>query len=251
MKNFLKKKIFKVNSRARVYLYTITLFFSIIFICIIYISHQNRAFINNEIKQNYYYILPVFQNQNLDFETDSSITKFVNNKVSFNHLSYVPDNLEYVSSSYVSDSKWNSSLRYEANLALQDMAKDFYNTFWKKMLVVSAYRSYSYQVWIKAWWCSDIFCAKAWFSEHQTWLAVDLWEATSREEFLSKQNLAIYFDWMKKNAYKYWFNNSYQKWLEVDWYNIEPWHWRYLWYSLAKELYDNNQTYAEYYHTKN
>jgi LAS superfamily LD-carboxypeptidase LdcB len=52
---------------------------------------------------------------------------------------------------------------------------------------------------------------------------------------------------MKENAYRYGFHNTYQKWVKVDWYEIEPWHWRYLWISLAKKLYDENITFAEYY----
>nr|MDD3720370.1 M15 family metallopeptidase [Candidatus Gracilibacteria bacterium] len=250
MKNIFKKKLFKVNSKVRVYVYIFTIFFTIIFLCIIYLSHQNRILLNT-IK--YYY--PVVNNSKiiteLDFQNDDSITKFVNNKVSFNNLSYIPSDLESISSTYVFDSKGNSRLRSEANLALQNMAKDFYNYFGKKIVVVSAYRSYLYQVGIKAGGCSDIFCAKAGFSEHQTGLAVDLWEASSKEEFLSKQELVTYFNWLKNNAYKYGFNNSYQKGLEVDGYNIEPWHWRYLGLPLAKKLYDNNQTFAEYYHSNN
>jgi LAS superfamily LD-carboxypeptidase LdcB len=37
-------------------------------------------------------------------------------------------------------------LRSEANLALQQMAKDFFDKFSEKIVVVSAYRSYDYQV---------------------------------------------------------------------------------------------------------
>ena len=40
-------------------------------------------------------------------------------------------------------------------------------------------------------------------SEHQTGLAIDLFEACSKAEFLSKADLSNYFDWLNKNAYKY------------------------------------------------
>ena len=113
--------------------------------------------------------------------------------------------------------------------------------------MVSAYRSYYYQVWIKRRWCSDLFCAKAWYSEHQSGLAIDLFETTSQKEFLSKPELKKYFIWLNENAYKYGFNNSYKNGKVIDWYAIEPWHWRYLWKEFAKELYEKNMTYWQYY----
>ncbi|MGB2111323.1 MAG: hypothetical protein ACPHY8_05900, partial [Patescibacteria group bacterium] len=42
---------------------------------------------------------------NADLESDDSITKFVNSKVSFNDKSYVPSNLVKFSSQYVADGK--------------------------------------------------------------------------------------------------------------------------------------------------
>lgn len=247
LSKFLKKKIFKTNSKIRIYLYLFSIFFVLIFLYTIYTSHQNRNIINS-IKYYYNQNIYVVDENRIDFISDSSLTKFVNNIISFNKLSYLPESLVYVSSKYVGDSKWNSRLRSEANEELQKMANDFYETFGEKIIVVSAYRSYEYQVGIKSRWCSDLLCAKAWFSEHQTWLAFDLWETTTKEEFLSKPNLVIYFNWLKKNAHKYWFHNTYQKGLKVDWYLTEPWHWRYLWKNLAEELYNNNQTLAEYYY---
>jgi D-alanyl-D-alanine carboxypeptidase len=178
---------------------------------------------------------------------DSSITKFVNDKIHFTKIDYSPDDLVSIKWEYIIDTKWNQLLRNEANEYLQKMSLDFYKEFKVKLKIVSAYRSYDYQVWIKKRWCSDIFCAKPGYSEHQSWLAIDIFEATSEKEFLAKDDLKKYFDWMKKNAHKYWFHNSYQKWKYVDWYAVEPWHWRYLWVELAKELFEKNMTYAEYY----
>lgn len=95
-------------------------------------------------------------------------------------------------------------------------------------------------------WCSDKFCAKAWFSEHQSWLAIDIFQTTTKEEFLLNDNLKLYFNWLNENAYKYWFHNSYQKGIVIDWYLEEPWHRRYLWKDLAKELLDQKITFWEF-----
>jgi D-alanyl-D-alanine carboxypeptidase len=62
--------------------------------------------------------------------------------------------------------------------------------------------------------------------------------------------LKKYYKWLDENAYKYGFHNTYQKWLEIDWYEIEPWHWRYMWVELATYLKDNNLTIAEFYFNK-
>jgi D-alanyl-D-alanine carboxypeptidase len=158
----------------------------------------------------------------------------------------MPSDLELLSWYYVVDFKWNSELRLEANIALENLAKDFFQVFWEKIKVVSAYRSYNYQQWIKANWCSDLFCANPWYSEHQTWLAIDLWEASNEKDFLSNKKYAEYFEWMKENAYKYGFHNTYQKWVEIDWYAVEPWHWRYVGVDLARMLFENKTTIAEY-----
>jgi len=59
-------------------------------------------------------------------------------------------------------------------------------------------------------------------------LAVDIFDASTRQEFLANSLYKKYLEWMKENAHKYGFHNSYQKGLEIDGYDIEPWHWRYL-----------------------
>ena len=84
-------------------------------------------------------------------------------------------------------------------------------------------------------------CAIPWASEHQAWLALDL-GVNNR----SLDNAT--FQWLKDNAYKYWFHNTYQKGLEVDGQVVEPWHWRYVWLELAKELHDQNLSFAEWYY---
>lgn len=188
-----------------------------------------------------------FTPETLDFTSDNSLTRYVDSNISFRGKQYIPENLEFLQSAYVADSKGWQKIRREANEALQSLAKQFYETFWKKILVVSAYRSYEYQVWIKQRGCPDSLCAKPWYSEHQMGLAVDLWEATTKDEFLSKPVLKKYYDWLDKNAHLYGFHNSYQKWIEIDTYHEEPWHWRYVWADLASFLHAEDKTFSEYY----
>ncbi len=179
---------------------------------------------------------------------DDSIVKFVTSNKSFNNIFYTPKNLVKISSNYIIDSKWwTQVLKKVANDNLQLMAEHFFNDIWEKIVVVSAYRSYEYQKWIKSRWCPDNLCAKAGYSEHQSWLAVDFWDTSTNYAWKSNNKLQKYYNWLFENAHKYGFHNTYQKWLNIDWYEIEPWHWRYVWKELAIHLKENNLTIAEYY----
>ena len=187
----------------------------------------------------------------IDFITDDSLTKFVNNKISFEMKSYIPEDLVSIKSEYIYDTKWNWKLREIANLALQDMWKEFKDYFSKKLSVISSYRSYKYQKWIKDRLCPDNLCAKAGYSEHQSWLAVDFFSASNNYTWKNDKKLQKYYLWFKENSHKYGFTNTYQKWLEVDWYEIEPWHWRYVWKKIALYLKEKNITFAEFYKINN
>lgn len=186
-----------------------------------------------------------------DLYKDSSITKYVDNKVHYNNLEYIPENLVDLKWKYLIDIKNNQKVRKIMLDNLEKLSKDFYNTFNKKLKIVSAYRGYKYQKWIKDRGCSDIFCANAGYSEHQSGLAVDFWEATEEKRFKENEELKTYFNWMKGNWAKYGFTNTYQKWIKIDWYSVEPWHWRYVWVELATYLKKEDITFAEFYYKNN
>lgn len=190
--------------------------------------------------------------KSLDLKTDNSLQTFVTSNISFNDKTYIPKNLVNISWAYIYDSKWwTQKLRIEAKEWLDLLSKAFYENFSRKLVIVSAYRSYEYQVWIKSRGCPDNLCAKAWFSEHQTWLAFDIFEASSDMDWKNNKTLISYYKWLDENAHLYWFHNTYQKWLKIDGYEIEPWHWRYLWVELSTYLYENNLTFAEFYRELN
>jgi len=182
---------------------------------------------------------------------DESLQKFVSPDVPFYELSYAPENLISIDNEYVIDRKWNWQLRAQALAALYRMSEVFYWEFETEIVLVSTYRSYNYQKWIKDRGCPDELCAKAGHSEHQTWLAIDLWEASTNALFLSNQNYKEYFEWLQVNAHRFGYHNSYQKGLDVDGYVKEPWHWRYVWADLASILKEQNLTLTEYYSLKN
>lgn len=211
------------------------------------LQKNNITKIENQTKK----VITKAQNKTeTDFFSDNSITKYVSPKNSFSDLKYFPNDLIEINSQNITKSKKSLKLRKEAFLNLEEMAVDFKKEFNKNLIVISAFRSYEYQIAIKKWNCSDNFCAKPWFSEHQTWLAIDFFETTTKEEFLSKKNLKKYFEWLNKNWYKYGFINTYKKSKEIDWYELEPWHRRYVWKEFAWELQENNLSFWEYFNKK-
>lgn len=182
-----------------------------------------------------------------DYTSDDSITKFVWREVSLEDKHYEPDDLVNIDSDYLLVNNPNAKLRRIANNSLHALAEEFYTLFNKKIVIVSAYRSYWYQLWLQKW-CSATLCARAWFSEHQLGLTIDIFAATTAGQFLSQQEFQNYYSWLRKNAHRYGRTNSYFKWSTIDGYQSEPWHRRYVGRELATLLYLEQQTLTERYH---
>lgn len=187
-----------------------------------------------------------------DFDTDSSIYKFVSPFSSLQNEQYVPPelvDLEKIGWGNIVVQNNEGKLTKEAASALADLAAAFNTQFSKPIIVVSSYRSYGYQKKLLAWYTQThwagraaVFSAKPWFSEHQLGLAIDVFNASTDGIDGYKNDLA----WMRDNAYKYWWTQSYQKWVDVDGYIVEPWHWRYVGKELATYLWENKMTFSEY-----
>ncbi len=185
-----------------------------------------------------------------DFEHDDSFQKFLHDEHPFDDDSYVPTDLLPINSNFTANNSKAFKLREEAGIQFADMAWHFRNAFsGDKLRIASAYRSSGLQWYLIKQWCALIRCAKIWTSEHQAWLAVDL-KVISRWGRWYSLDVAYpntYYDWLKNNAHRFWFHNTYQKWAEVDGKMAEGRHRRYVWVELATLLHENDQTFAEYY----
>lgn len=176
---------------------------------------------------------------------DDDIQKFVWVNQPFFNVNYEPSDLVSLQWRSHISAQTRHTLRKEAANNLEKMANDFYAKFWTNIVIASAYRSYNYQKNSISENCKRSWrCAREWESEHQLWLAVDLWETTNEKKFLSKYQK--YYDRLHNNAHLYWFHQSYQNWKEFDGYYIEPRHWRYLGTWLATKLHDKNITFTQY-----
>ena len=173
------------------------------------------------------------------------------NKYNYVTKDYIPENLEEIDTNYA---RSGMKLVNDAKKAFEELSENA-----KKenlnIIAMSSYRSYEYQVnlynnYVKTdgQEAADTYSARAGYSEHQTGLAVDVYNLdlpyTSFEETLE-------FDWMQENAYKYGFILRFPKdKVNITGYQYESWHYRYVGKELAKFLYTNNLTLEEYYAKK-
>ena len=161
---------------------------------------------------------------------------------------FIPDDLIKLDLKYSNEEKY---LKKEAALSFYKLSEDAKEKGYR-IIVVSAYRSYTYQEKLFDYYVKGkglnyaLNCsAKPGHSEHQTGLAIDV-EGSNFDYDLFEQS--IEFDWMKKNAYKYGFILRYPKGKEhITGFKYEPWHYRYVGEKVAKYIYENNLTFEEYF----
>ena len=182
-------------------------------------------------------------------DTDTSLGNLmIANK--FYHLSkdFVPEELEAASNQY----------SYDDNSATKEVLEAFKN-MWRKakdedlnLIITSSYRSYDDQE--KIWdsyankngeeW-ADLYAARPGYSEHQTGLALDIVTYNSTMDNFNESPEA---KWLKENAYKYGFILRYPEGKEkITGYDFEPWHYRYVGKEVAKQIYEEDITFDEYY----
>lgn len=169
------------------------------------------------------------------------------NKYNYLDKDYVPKNLEKISTVYALS---NMKLVENAKEAYEEMAKDASKSK-LKLVILSSYRSYDYQVDLYNRYAkkdgkekADTYSGRPGFSEHQTGLAFDIYNGkTTYTKFESTKE----FDWMQENAYKYGFILRFPKEKELETgYQYESWHYRYVGKDIAKEIYDKDICLEEY-----
>lgn len=125
-----------------------------------------------------------------------------------------------------------------------------------KLMVSSAYRSYSYQDNLYNYYVkqqgqatADSQSARPGHSEHQTGLAVDIEPASRTCEIQACFADTPEGKWVAENAYKYGFIIRYTDGKQsTTGYIYEPWHLRYVGEDLANELRNaGNPTLEEYF----
>lgn len=170
------------------------------------------------------------------------------NKYNYLEKTYIPNNLEILDEQYANK---NMKLSHPAKVAFEELSKNA-----KKenlnIIAMSTYRSYTYQntlynnyVIKDGKTLADTYSARPGHSEHQTALAIDVYnKSLSYTEFEQTKE----FIWIKENAHKYGFILRYPKGKEhITGYQYEPWHYRYIGIDEATYIYNHNITFEEYY----
>lgn len=179
-----------------------------------------------------------------DLESDFSFEKFLDNKHPFSNKKYEPTDLQAVNSDFTFNNARKFQLRKKASEQFADMAWHFWNeNKGKRLSINSSYRSYKNQTALSEH-CKKNHCAEAGSSEHQAGLALDL---GVNGKSLDQKSLS----WLKENAHKRGFHQTYQKGVQIDGKKIEPWHWRYVGNKLATELFEKKMSFAERFYIKN
>lgn len=189
-----------------------------------------------------------------DFYVNSTETTYLNKKYilvnKYNELSenYVPKNLVELDTNYA---RSNMYLVDYAKEAFEKMAADAKSQD-LTIKAMSAYRDYTYQKNLYNKYVSsdgqekaDTYSARPGYSEHQTGLALDIYNGTDDyNQFATTKE----YEWMQQNAHKYGFILRYPENKEyITGYTYESWHYRYVGTEIATYIYENNITFEEYY----
>lgn len=162
---------------------------------------------------------------------------------------YVPNDLEIVKTNNPNKLKLRKDAAAQLEKMIKDMEKENLH-----IILESAYRSYSYQVFLYNKYkdkdgitIADTYSARPGYSEHQLGLSFDLrTKEFSYENFEKSRE----FIWMNENAYKYGFILRYPKNKEnITGYNYEPWHYRYVGKIISTNMNNHkNLSFDEYYY---
>ena len=180
-----------------------------------YIDENETAYLEYRNKNKDMPIEKVILNVNMGlnnkYYTNTKESKYQNtykilvNKYNYVTESYIPNNLEQVSSEYSSKSL---KLVNYAKEAFEEMARAAKAENYT-IRAMSSYRDYAYQNTLynnyakrDGYESADTYSARPGYSEHQTGLAVDIDNA--KEYFTNFENTKE-FTWMQNNAYKYGF----------------------------------------------
>ena len=164
---------------------------------------------------------------------------------------YIPNNLEEINTQYALKGMKLVNVAKEAFEEMSAAARKEN----LKIVAMSTYRDYNYQENLYNKYVkqdgiekADLYSGRPGFSEHQTGLAVDVYNG---KETYTNFHKTKEFIWMQEHAKEYGFILRYPENKENETgYEYESWHYRYVGIDIAKYINDNNITYEEYCATK-
>lgn len=179
-------------------------------------------------------------------QTDPELLKKYS-KVYFLSDNYVPEAFIKIASKYTYDSKKDYLIYAKIWQFLRDLliAAENANIDIK---IISAYRSFGTQTELKSSYTmiygsgANQFSADQGYSEHQLGTALDFTTSEIGATYLNFEKTPA-CQWLLENAYKYGFILSYPE--DNQYYQFEPWHWRFVGRGLAEELYQEGKNFYD------
>lgn len=179
---------------------------------------------------------------------DKNTSHILVNKYNYLDEDYIPNDLEDINIQYA---RSGMKLVNYAKEAFETLAKDAMKEN-LKIIAMSTYRSYTYQEKLYSRYeeadgkeAADTYSGRAGFSEHQTGLAVDVYNG--KEDYTNFEKTKE-FEWMQENAHKYGFILRFPKdKTKQTGYQYESWHYRYVGQKVATAIHKKNISYEEYY----
>ena len=164
-------------------------------------------------------------------------------KVYFLNENYVTNGLSDIPKEYLLQKERTLKIHSKVLPYLEEMIKAMRENQ-TPIEIVSAYRSFGEQSSLKNNYNvvygagANTFSADQGYSEHQLGTALDLTTENLGANFTDFGDTKAY-QWLLENAYKYGFILSYPE--GNDYYQFEPWHFRFVGKSLAKRLHEEKQ----------
>ena len=223
--------------------------------------HTKAVYTNTKADQGSNQILgltdnfPKYEFCNLIFEnrlvSPDSILEVVD-KENMLPADYMPSDLHTLDASKYNVTR-TIQLRESAYNSLIPMLNDM-NAANLEYAITSGYRSYTTQQYAFNYWARYVglaeaggFAASPGYSEHQLGTTVDIMSAENNFKATSYMGQTQVGIWLKDNAYKYGFVQSYPEGkTEITGYNYEPWHYRYVGKYVAGQIHENGLSLTEY-----
>lgn len=179
-------------------------------------------------------------------ETDPELLQKYS-KVYFLNENYVPKTLIEITPEYTFDPEKDYLFYSKTWPFLQDLMSAAINSG-IDIKIISAYRSFGEQSDLKSNYKmiygsgANQFSADQGYSEHQLGTTVDFTTSEIGSSFSGFEKTEAY-QWLKDNAFKYGFILSYPE--DNNYYQFEPWHWRFVGKSLSEKLDQENKNFYD------
>lgn len=183
-----------------------------------------------------------------NIDSADSLWVVVNKSRSLNPAKYVPQDLITPRFGELNSNPYGRKLRKDAAYAAIELAKAMKAAGKGRLVIQSAYRSYSEQQVIHdrqvtkyGLKVGEALAARPGYSEHQTGLAMDVSARSQGCQIRVCFGQTKAGSWLAANGYKYGWIVRYPNYAtKVTGYQYEPWHLRYVGIELARDMHERD-----------